>query len=312
MSKRLDKYVLLSLGVIVVLGCCMVPVTYKGSIGQDAQEAVLIYDGNREELVLRINYRIKGVSMPDKFAWVITTPKEPDSYAVADPKLFKDMFKLSRHLVVPQLRYGGKGKSAQRMINSLPEGIKLGKRVKVGPYDIQPVRGVGANALTGLNKWLKSKGFPTEAPDHMTYFIKKNFTFLCIKVTPPEKAKAVSPKGMLPPLHLSFKTASPYYPLRFSSRQGVFDVNLHLLIRKKLDYDASASTLKKLNWTSRTYKRNVLLAEKMMPETLKKVFSKSVWKKNVGTWHYNNLRCSQVNKGDAISKWKTDIFFVTK
>ena len=308
MLKKIKKYGALVIGTLIVLGCCMVPVTYKGSIGQNAQEAVLIHDGDREELVLRINYRITGKKMPDSFVWVITTPKEPDAYALADPELFKEMFDLSEKLVVPISKSRFQGDSA----GVIPEGVELGTHVKVGPYDIQPVRGVGANALTGLNKWLKANGFPTEAPDHMTYFVKNNFTFLCIRITPPEKKKSVSSGGLLPPLHLSFQTPTPYYPLRFSSRQGVFDVNLHVLTRKELDYKASDATLKKLNWWSKNYKKNVAITTKTMPETLKKVFMKSVWKDKVGTWNYNNIRCSNVNKGDTIGKWKKDVFFNTK
>ena len=279
--------------------CCMVPVTYKGSIGQKAQEAVLIHDGTREELVLRINYQITGGSMPTNFAWVITTPKEPDAYALADAQLFEDMFKLSQQRLVPRPRT----KSLDQKADSIPEGIELGKRVEVGPYDIQPIRGVGPNALTGLNTWLKNNAFPTEAPDHMTYFVKHNFTFLCVRVIPPDEQAAVKANGLLPPLHLSFETPVPYYPLRFSSRQGVFDVNLHVLTRGKLDYKRSGATLARLNWNSKHYKRNVRIAHKEMPDTLRKVFGNSTWKDQPGTWRYNNLRCNQVNKGNTISTW---------
>ncbi len=290
--------------------CCMVPETYKGSIGQDAQEAVLIHHQNREELVLRINYRITGDKMPDNFAWVITTPAEPDTYALADPKLFKDMFNLSQKLLTKQtLSFS---KSSRALTEGITDGVELGKHVNVGPYDIQPIRGVGPNALQGLNKWLSSHGFPTEDPDHMSYFVKNNFTFLCIRISPPKAKTTVSSNGLLPPLHLSFKSPSPYYPLRFSSRQGIFDVNLHLLTRSKLDHKASATTLSKINWTSRNYKRNAKLTEKTMPKTLKQVFSKSTFKENIGNWKYNNIRCSRVNHGNTIKNWKNDVYFTTK
>jgi hypothetical protein len=306
MKRTIMGYVI-SIGALAFVACCMVPVTYKGSIGQDAQEAVLIHDGDREELVLRINYRIKGDKMPDTFVWVITTPKEPDSYALADEKLFEDMFGLSQAMLVPVLRT-----KSRQMSDAVPAGVELGKHVTVGPYDIQPVRGVGPQALKGLNKWLGDNGFPTEAPDHMTYFVENGFTFLCVRVIPSGKEKEVSGNGLLPPLHLSFETPVPYYPLRFSSRQGVFDVNLHVLTKGKLDYKASAATLAKLNWYSKHYKQNAKLSEKKMPDTLKKVFSKSAWKGDVGKWRYNNIRCSQVNKGNTIATWKEDISFVTK
>jgi len=304
----MKKLLVLSLTVVAATGalaCCMVPVSYKGSIGQDAQEAVLIHDGDREELVLRINYRIQGDKMPATFVWVITTPKEPDAYAVADPLLFKDMFDLAEALVVPVSKSIGRSAKTD---SPQAAGVELGKRVQVGPYDIQPVRGVGPHALTGLNAWLRDNGFPTEAPDHMTYFVQNDFTFLCVRVTAQEKSKSVESNGMLPPLHLSFETPVPYYPLRFSSRQGVFDVNLHVLTRSKLNYKKSDPTLTRLNWSSKNYKQNVKLREKRMPEALKKVFSKSVWKDDVNTWRYNNIRCSRVNSKYPISDWKEDVF----
>jgi hypothetical protein len=294
---------LIAVAARAALACCMVPASYKGSIGQDTQEAVLIQDGDREELILRINYRISGDKMPEKFAWVITTPHEPDSYAVADAELFSEMFALSQRLLVPQPRSKGMTDAA------VPEGVELGRRVQVGPYDIQPVRGVGPRALEGLNTWLGANGFPKEPADHMTFFVENGFTFLCVRITPPDEQKTVAAGGSLPPLHLSFKSSTPYYPLRFSSRQGVFDVNLHVLTRKKLDYDKSAGTLARLNWGSRGYKRNAEVTSKNMPDTLKKVFEKSVWKEKVGSWHYNNIRCYKVNKGNSISKWKNDITF---
>jgi len=243
--------------------------------------------------------------MPDTFVWVITTPKEPDAYAVADPLLFEDMFALAEALVVPVNKSMARSKETD---SPQAAGVELGKRVQVGPYDIQPVRGVGPHALTGLNLWLKDNGFPTETPDHMTYFVTNNFTFLCVKVTAKEKNQSVEPNGMLPPLHLSFETPVPYYPLRFSSRQGVFDVTLHVLTRSKLDYKKSDQTLTKLNWSSQNYKQNVKLPERQMPATLRKVFGMSAWKDDVNTWWYNNIRCSRVNSRHPISDWKEDVF----
>ena len=138
----------------------------------------------------------------------------------------------------------------------------------------------------------------------------KNFTFLCVKVSAAEGLDAVSSGGMLPPMHLSFESTQPYYPLKFSSRQGVFDVNLHVLTRDKFDYKKSSDTLTRLNWGSQHYNRNVKLKEKDMPKSLKKAFAESAWKGDIKTWRYNNLRCYQVNKGDSISTWNSDITFV--
>jgi hypothetical protein len=60
----------------------------------------------------------------------------------------------------------------------------------------------------------------------MEYFVENRFTFLCVKFSPPGKKATVEAESGVKPLHLSFKSPNPYYPLRFSSRQGAFDVNL--------------------------------------------------------------------------------------
>lgn len=302
---------ILTLGITSASACCMVPLTYEGAIGQKAQEAVIIHDKDREELILRINYQITGKKMPKEFAWVVTVPNEPDSYALADKKLFEDMFYLSEKLLKPISRQKSKSLSINE-VDSV-EGIELGKRVKIGNYDIQPIRGVGDNAFSGLNSWLTKNGFPTEDPKHMQYFIKNNFTFLCIKITAPNKDESVSKGGMLSPLHLSFSSKEPYYPLLFSSQQGVFDVNLHILTRKEFGYAKSVDTLYKINWDNKNYKRNFGISHENMPKSLNTVFDKTKWNTKEGNWNYNNIRCYQVN-GDKpnISDWEKDVFFSLK
>ncbi|MDH3582676.1 MAG: DUF2330 domain-containing protein [Phycisphaerae bacterium] len=304
--------VLLTLISAAIAGaCCMVPHDYPGSISQNAHEALILHDQGREELVLRIDYKITGKAAPPTFAWVITVPSEPDAYAIADKKIFKDMDGFASMLRprTPSLNIFPLADSARPKVDS----IELGKRVQVGPYDIQPVRGVGPNALAGLNDWLKSNGFPTEDPAHMSYFVKRRFTFLCIRIDPPKDAKAVGKGGKLPPMHLSFASEKPYYPLRFSSRQGVFDVNLHLLTREKLDYKTSAEVLGRLRWSNANYRRNVPLEELTVfggvPKSLAKVFEKSRLKDKKKNWIYNNIRGRKVNANNAIAGWKTDIFF---
>jgi len=290
--------------------CCMVPANYEGVIQQSAQEAVLFHADGREELILKINYKITGKTLPDRFAWVITVPNEPDQYEVADSNLFKEVFDWAqKRVVVPRLSKG-RDKSSGDTDNW---GLVIGKPVKVGPYTIQPVRARGKKALGKLNDWLDSKGFPKEDPKHMEYFVENKFTFLCVKFDPRKGQKTVDRAGGVPPLHLSFKSKTPYYPLRFSSRQGVFDLNLYVLTKEEFDYKASSSSLKHINWRNDPFiKRNVEVKAHSFPKSLEKVYEKSKFKDYTGTWYLNLLRTEQVNRGNAIAKWKTDIFFKTR
>ncbi|MBI2920870.1 MAG: DUF2330 domain-containing protein [Planctomycetes bacterium] len=289
--------------------CCMVPKDYAGTIGQSAQEAVMFWNDGREELILRINYRIDGKVPPPSFAWIVTVPNEPDDYAVADADLFREVFEWAQPLVEPPTKSDGKGD-----LQGPPQagGLEFGKAVKVGPFDIQPVRALGLQALEGLNAWLEKHGFPTEDPKHMEYFVVNKFTFLCIKVTPAEGKTEVESKGGLPPLRLSFRSDCPYYPLRFSSRQGVFDINLYVFTKQEFDYKASGDSLKRINWAEGGLATNVRVKPGDFPKLLAQEYGKSAFKDEKGEWHLNVLRTFRVNDGNTIAGWKEDIFFRTR
>jgi hypothetical protein len=290
-----------------VESCCMVPRDYKGTISQSAQEAVLFHHDGREELVLKINYRIKGDSLPDRFAWVITVPNDPDHYEVADAGLFQELFDWAEKVArLPT-------KSKDDGPNSLGRGkLVIGQPVRVGPYEIQPVKALGREALGALNTWLDEHGFPKEDPRHMAYFVENKFTFLCVKFDPPRGQRTVAADGGAVPLHLSFKSERPYYPLRFSSRQGVFDVNLYVLTKKPFDYKESGDSLKRINWAFTGFRANTRVAPGDFPRLLKDVYGKTRFKEDRSPWHLNVLRCREVNKGDTIARWEDDIFFRTK
>lgn len=299
------------------LACCMVPKSYEGRIGQRRQQALLVWADGREELVLGIDYLITPktkegtqgapAALPPSFAWIITVPAEPDAYAVADRELFQQMNVLAGTLLAPKTH--SREAAPAGTITSQP--LEFGTRVQVGPYDIQPVRARGVEALGALNQWLDANGFPGEDRDHMAYFVTNRFTFLCVKVLPGEGEKAVGAGGRIPPLHLSFASERPYYPLKFSSRQGVFDVDLHVLTRTPLDYTASAPVLERLNWRNKDYERNVSLGADSQPALLRKVLEASRLTGDRDRWRYNALYCADVNSGDSIATWTEDVFLET-
>lgn len=306
----------LCLGLLVPLlevePCCMTPLDYEGSIQQSAQEAILFHHDGREELILKINYRIEGKGLPRKFAWIITVPNEPDEYAIADRKLFREMHDWSERAARLWDR------ESKGSLVDLSQGLEFGKLARVGPYEIQPVRALGMEALDGLNRWLAENGFPTEDPKHMEWFVRNRFTFLCVKVTPPAEGMSVASGGEVPPLHLSFRSETPYYPLRFSSRQGVFDLNLYVLTRDRFDYRESADSLRRINWKEWKdgkervrYMKNVPVSTTNFPATLKQAYAKTVFREYAGKWNLNVLQTSRVNEGDSIATWKDDIFFRT-
>jgi len=291
----------------------MVPKNFEGRISQNRHQAILVHHGDQEELILRINYKISGGKTPSQFAWIITTPTEPSAYHLADPKIFDETSLWANRLTQPPRRARpASGRALGGLTDDKrPEAaLEFGRREVVGPYDIQPVRARGRDALNALNQWLSDNGFPREDPGHMKYFIDEEFTFLCVKINSAEGVDGVASSALLPPLHLTFETENLYYPLLFSSRQGVFDLELTTLTDQSLDYRGSYETLaKQLRWSAPRNKKNVPVLANQLPESLAAALKKSKKAGRRTNWKLNVIRGSKVNAEPyAIAGWKSDVF----
>ena len=318
---------------IFSLACCMLPTSYEGSIQQNSQEGFIFYDNGVQELTLKVSPEISGKKELKQFCWLITVPNEPDHYEVVDFDIFRQLYKLKRkHLEKPKSENIGctVGCSVQMEAKAAEavEGVELGRRAKAGPYDIQPVRGVGKNALSGLNTWLTRNGFPTEPENHMKYFVDNKFTFLCIKVNPADQESKISPYPSLNPLRLTFKSDSIYYPMKYSSQQGEFSVNLYTLTTKPIDYKLSADTLERIDWKNKNLFKNVDLQGYLPTQHLQEILSskantseqaitdeektgdskKSLKEEKYPHLYFNNFQCHNPNSNGAISTWQEDVF----
>ncbi|MEO1997078.1 MAG: DUF2330 domain-containing protein [Planctomycetaceae bacterium] len=292
-----------------IRACMMLQKGYDGRISQNRHQAILIHQGDNQELILRVNYKIAGAKLPDQFAWIITTPSEPSQYRVAAANSFQEIAPWARRTLSPPRRNPpSRSLSSQADSPVVESQLIFGKPAKVGPYDIQPVRARGLGALQALNTWLTENGYPTEDPDHMRYFVENGFTFCCVRVAPAAGSASVAANGELAPLHLSFKSPKIYYPLLFSSRQGVFGVQLFVLSDQPLDFRASQQTLNRLNWRPDKLRRNVRVSAHTFPRALQDIFKKSRVHQPRTGWRLNLLDCQQVNQGNTIAKWKQDVF----
>lgn len=316
--------------------CCMIPEDYAGRVGQAEQTALLIHRDGVEDLILGITYRITPGAdgkLPEKLTWLIALPSEPvenDGYGLADEDLFDELGslayeKLVRQLPRPRVKHQGFEDAGEVTAEALEEGVELGRAVQVGPYDIQPVRGVGQNALNGLNAYLKQRGFPVEDPDHMAWFVEHGFTFLCIEVTPGEDQKTLSAGEALPPLRVRFKTEHPYYPLRYSSQQGDFKLALYTLTAKPIDLRQSMSVLKALGWENVPGRKLHRYAQWKKPQ---RVATKELLGKRMALGSLPDATQAVVNGADEwsfglfegrpnpkdrpISSWTGDCFFTLK
>jgi len=201
-------------------------------IDQDRQKAVVLYNAGREELILGVDYEVKGGEI-DEIAWVIPVPQVPDAYAEADPEVFSAAA-MAWHAARPRPpapRSAADSLSDGNLLKAAPPPIRLLETVKVGSYEIQPIQTSGAEAGPALNAWLKQNGFGEVPLENMSFYLERDWTWLAAKA----KLGKASAKAELRPLQLSFASDEVVYPLKFSTHQGEFAVELFVLTREPLE-----------------------------------------------------------------------------
>ncbi|MGE3851132.1 MAG: DUF2330 domain-containing protein [Planctomycetota bacterium] len=290
--------------------CMHGPADYKGSMVETSQQAIIFFDQktSREELVIRINYRetTDNTAGPGNFGWVVPVPTVPDSYAVEDTAVFKQIFEFVERTHA-QLTSDERGLTFEA--DSTYE-LELLSRVSVGEYDIQPIRARGAGAGAGLNKWLTANGYNEVPVANMQWYLDRNWTFLAIRINAVTLDE--DSEGSVRPLRISFATPEIIYPLKFSSHQGQFDVTLYVITaeplpRRELDWPLHHS----FDFEFGKSDVPAVLESKRMA---KYPALQSLWKHVVadghitfGTATISQLHAWSVNSDDnAVSQWPED------
>lgn len=232
---------------VMILGACVAlaswtadacihkPRGYDAKLEEVAQQAIIVHHNGYENLILRVQYEFKdpAKARPKELAWVIPTPNTPVSYKVADPGIFKEALGLA----FPRLNGGRRGRAKSLGGRNSQPKLNFLEKVTVGDYVIQPIKAQGEGADKALNTWLSKNGFGEVPTENMTYYIKRNWTFLAVKMKAPKGQAALAAKGAFKPLQIRFKSKDIVYPLKFSSHQGTFQVSLFIITSKPLAAD---------------------------------------------------------------------------
>jgi hypothetical protein len=185
--------------------------------------------------------------------------------------------------------------------------------VVVGPFEITAVRARGRAGLQELNAYLERRGFATEDPDHMRWFVERDFTFLCIHITPPGEEDHVGKALDLPALRIGFDTEKPYYPAKFSSRQGSFGLRLAIATSKPLEIEALRDQRQRLRGYLGHHRYENLWTAAPPPRAIAEAFPESGPHGRPDRWYLNVVESKGFNPTldgkPAIASWTDDVWF---
>ncbi|HEY55013.1 MAG TPA: DUF2330 domain-containing protein [Dehalococcoidia bacterium] len=174
-------------------------------IYQPAQKAIILYENNRETLILQVKYEGDA----DEFAWVIPVPNYPD-VDVAEPELFRELAELTE----VEVHFGGCGCG---FLAGPGAGVEVWEEMVVGPYDVAIL---SASSSEALIDWLNANGyfFPEEGEGIIDSYVAQSgeWYFVATKINAEAEATGLA-EGTIQPLRLSFDSDEIFYPLRITS-----------------------------------------------------------------------------------------------
>lgn len=209
------------------------PRDYDGSLEEQAQEAIIIFEGSEtkgeasEDLILKI--RVEGKT--DEFAWVVPFPNVP-KVKEEDDALFKELFD---YVESRRRRSRSKGEGAADGAaapkTTGEKDVEVISREVVGSYDVAVVK---ENTAGKLNEWLDENGYqPLEdAGDVLAFYREKGYVYACIRVSDTALGQSAGEPVDLHPLRFTFRTGGRdgiYFPMKLTGLQSKpFDVNLYV------------------------------------------------------------------------------------
>lgn len=201
---------------IVLLSVLTTPVLADGGfissnpaqdIYQPAQKAIILYEDDREDLILQVKYE----GDVDEFAWIVPVPAYPD-VGVSAPEMFEE---LAYFTAVEAYDGGGGILACFPAAGSDTSEVHVWEEESVGIYDYAVLSATDPQALVG---WLNDHGYPfpeggDEAIDH---YIDKEWYFVAVRIHPGEEAEGLA-EGIVQPLRVTFDSDDIVYPLKITS-----------------------------------------------------------------------------------------------
>jgi hypothetical protein len=209
---------------------------FLGQAKSAGQQAVVLYFGNIETLVLQTDYEGELAD----FSWLIPTPSPVTESDVHEPDA--DLLSVLDDLTAPTFYVYRSEKSGCRSPDFIPFGaggssdsssadqnsVEVLETIVTESYEINVL---AAAEVQDLIDWLDQNeySYPPEAETVLGDYILRGWYFLAVRIRPSDAGSVI--KQSLAPIQISFETDQPVFPLRISSlsSEPETDILIHLL-----------------------------------------------------------------------------------
>ncbi|MGI5454410.1 DUF2330 domain-containing protein [Streptomyces sp. CA-249302] len=188
-------------------------------VGVGREESLVRWDGRREQIVMSLT--VDGDA--DRAAWIMPVPHRA-TVRLADPELFTQLGAATapvhrdRYHFWPEngdwpLTTGGESAGGPPGVGASPSGVSVVARQKLGPFDVAQLTATDPAALNG---WLTTNGFtmPPRLTGALQPYVDRRWEYVAVRLAPETAGTALN--GTLDPLHLTFASGQPVYPMRLS------------------------------------------------------------------------------------------------
>ncbi|MBY8342519.1 DUF2330 domain-containing protein [Streptomyces spinosirectus] len=199
-------------------GCgAMIPGAHE-SVGVGREESVVRWDGRQEQIVMSLT--VDGDA--DRAAWIMPVPHRA-TVKLGDPELFTQLRTATAPVHRDRYHFWpddgdwplGDGDSAAAPAPgaAAPQGVGVVGRQKLGPFDVARLT---ATDPAALDHWLDANGFvmPPRLQDALQPYVNRHWEYVAVRLAPDTAGAPLS--GTLDPLHLTFASTRPVYPMRLS------------------------------------------------------------------------------------------------
>lgn len=198
-------------------GCGAMVTEEQRHVAVGRETSVVRWDGREEQIVMSLT--VGGDA--ERAAWIMPVPHRAD-VRLGDPELFDTLSELSAPVHRDRYRFWPEdpwpfddeadGAGAAPDAAAQP-GVGVVDRQRLGPFDVARLT---ADDPDALDDWLRDNGFalPARLETALRPYVEQHWEYVAVRLAPESGDAPLS--GTLDPIHLTFASDAPVYPMRLS------------------------------------------------------------------------------------------------